>query len=629
MTLSLPNRPLFLIALLLTLMTSPLSAQCFRGGSSWCGNPDLIQTPDNPYLQLAELNVTRALDSNSAFWLTWGYTASESTRKGEATLRQKALDATDALVARELEEQLNLWALTESMESIYLWKKEGSAPAEQYAKWLSDLRPMVEQNYNMNEVGEYWESVASNTLHQSAVVLQLASILYDHDAYAQMAAKLITRARRMQAPGGSFNYMRQSGPTPLYYGFEVTFLGRYYMLTQDPQVAQSLKAMATFAQDVQANGMWDGASTPWWKHRWQVGGPMHGIEIAAGMSRDPIARALAQYRLPSQQPYYFSYIAMYFWDGTIPVGQLGQDILKYNTNYGGPHLRSNGWQVVMPGKAFVDTGIGASIVRSTDRYSFDGYLQTAAIDVVSPENMDKPYARPNGAYMVVPAEQVHAHRSIVGENWIASAMVFDPRMPYYGNAGAPPSNGHHTAQLWFADGKGLAGWLISWKDADAISAVPRGYINLGHQAVISGNGNITSGNLHLQVSGSDVQQITAIDEKQIWVHLSANDPSAIAADTPLGYGLTAWPDGENSRQIQRISHPTLLILKVQTQTDLWTTLLLNPSETEQQISIAPTGQTRIYRCKIQGPNGQYQQVESLETIAVRSGELVVIPGLSQ
>ena len=191
MTLSLPNRPLFLIALLLTLMTSPLSAQCFRGGSSWCGYPDLIQTPDNPYLQLAELNVTRALDSNSAFWLTWGYTASESTRKGEATLRQKALDATDALVARELEEQLNLWALTESLETIYLWKKDGSAPTAQYNKWLGDLQPFVEQNHDMNETGEYWESVASNTLHQSAVVLQVASILYDQPRYAELAAKLV------------------------------------------------------------------------------------------------------------------------------------------------------------------------------------------------------------------------------------------------------------------------------------------------------------------------------------------------------------------------------------------------------------------------------------------------------
>ncbi|MAX25458.1 MAG: hypothetical protein CMJ19_13240 [Phycisphaeraceae bacterium] len=336
---------LILPVCLLSSLTTMASAQCFRGGDSWCGNPDLIQPADNPYVQLAELNVTRGLESNNAFWLTWGYTAPESSRKGDANLKAKALAATDAIVARELEQKLNLWALTESLETIYLWKKDGSAPTAQYNKWLGDLQPFVEQNHDMNETGEYWESVASNTLHQSAVVLQVASILYDQPRYAELAAKLVVRARRMQTPGGAFHYMRQSGPTPLYFGFEVTFLGRYYMLTKDPLVAQSLKSMASFAHDVQANGMWDGSSTPWWKHRWEIGGPMHGVEIAAGMARDSVARALAEYRLLSQQPYYFSYIAMYFWDGTIPTGTLGNDLIKYNPNYGGPHLRHNGFQV--------------------------------------------------------------------------------------------------------------------------------------------------------------------------------------------------------------------------------------------------------------------------------------------
>jgi hypothetical protein len=617
------------IALLLVMMTSPLSAQCFRGGDSWCGNPDLIQPADNPYVKLAELNVTRALESNSAFWLTWGYSAAESSRKGDASLKAKALAATDAIVAKELEQKLNLWALTESLESIYLWKKEGSAPIAQYNKWLSDLKPFVEQNYQMNETGEFWESVASNTLHQSAVVLQLASILYNQQRYADMAAKLVVRARRMQTPGGAFHYIRHSGPTPLYYGFEVTFLGRYYMLTQDPLVAQSLKNMAHFAHDVQANGMWDGSSTPWWKHRWEVGGPMHGIEIAAGMSRDPIARALAEYRLTSAQPYYFSYISMYFWDGTIPTDTLGNDLIKYNSNYEGPHLRSNGWQVVMPGNGFVDTGIGASIVRNAERYRFDGYLQTAAIDVVSPDNVDKPYKRPNGAYMILPTEEMHQHRSIVGDDWIASAITFSPRMPYYGNAAAPPSKGHHNAQLWFANGKGLAGWMISWKDESAIKAVPRGYLSLGNQPVISTGNHINAGKLNLQVIGNQVTQIAAFNEKEIWVHLSDNNPASIPANTPLGYGLTAWPEGEQPVNLQRIDHDKLIILKVLNSDDTSVLLLYNPTDTAIEYTSKLTGESRAYRCHIQGATGQYQQQESLANITINSGQLVVIPGITQ
>jgi hypothetical protein len=605
-----------------------LKAQTFRGGDSWCGNPDLIQPAENPYVQLAELNVTRALESKHAFWLTWGYVAVESLRKGDATLRDKAMAAMDALVAKELEKKVNLWELTESMETLYLWKKDGTAPTERYTKWLADLAPMVQKNYDMNEKGEYWESVASNTLHQSAVVLKLASILYDKPVYADMAAKLIVKARLMQNDGGAFNYMRQSGPTPLYFGFEVTFLGRYYMLTHDPDVAKSLKKMALFAHDALSNGMWDAASTPWWKHVWHVGGPMHGIEIAAGMARDPIARALAAYRLPSQQPYTYSYVSMYFWDPTIPVGQLGGDLCKFNTNYGGPHLRSNGWQVVMPGKAYLDTAIGAAVVRGKERYAFDAYLETAAIDVVSPGNIDKPYARPNGAYMVVPAQQIDNHRGIVGENWIASAHMFEPRMPYYGNAGAPPSKGWHTAQVWFADNTALAGWMLCWKDDKAITAIPRGYLSLGNAPVISNDSHIAAGMLNLQVFGSSVHRITTFDTTHLWVDFAPDDPSAIAKGKWLGYGLAGWPDGEKTQQIARIDHASLLAVQVQQANGKWATLLLNPTSQTQSMTLASNSKTMVWRCQAQGENDSSKHSESLENMSVAAGELVVIPDMT-
>lgn len=588
----------------------------------WCGNPQKVQSPDNPYVQLAELNVTRALETNRAFWLTWGCTAPESTRRGDVAMCEKALAATDALVATELEKKLNLWALTESMETLYLWKKAGSAPAPRYARWLSELEPMVQMNYDMNEKGEYWESVASNTLHQSAVVLKLASILYDKPIYADMAAKLIVKARLMQSDGGAFNYMRQSGPTPLYFGFEVTFLGRYYMLTHDPEVEKSLKKMALFAHDALSNGMWDGSSTPWWKHVWHVGGPMHGIEIAAGVSRDPVARALAAYRLPSQQPYAFSYVSMYFWDPTIPVGKLGEDLCKFNTNYGGPHLRSSGWQVVMPGKAYLDTAIGAAVVRGKERYAFDAYLETAAIDIVSADNIDKPYARPNSAYLVVPAQQINNHRSILGENWIASGHVFEPRMPYYGNAGAPPSKGHHVAQVWFADRAGLAGWMITWKDGKAIEAIPRGYVSVGHEPVLASDGSITTGKMHMQVWGDMVHAVTGFDKTRLWVDFaSANHNSLLQ-----GYGLSAFPDGEKPLKISHLPHPSLLGIQVESTQGQWVTLLLNPTDQSQTIKLTDAGDVPVYRCATSDEHGQTSQKESLQQVHIAAGELVVIPG---
>lgn len=614
----------FIIISLLVSQPQQLFADGFRGGTSWCGNPDLIQPAENPYLQLAELNVTRALDSGNAFWLTWGYVAVESIRKGDTTLRDKALLATDALVAEELEKKLNLWELTESLETIYLWQKSGLAPSEQYAKWLSDIQPMVEKNYAMNEQGTYWESAAANTLHQSAVVLKLASILYSSPRYEQMASSCIEKTIPMLEAGGAFRYIRESGPTPLYYGFEVTFLGRYYMLTHDSAAGQRLAQMANYAHDALSNGMWDGASTPWWKHKWSLGGPMHGIEIAAGMARDPIARALAEYRLPLNQPYYYSYTAMYFWDSTIATGTLGLGLCKYNTNYGGPHIRKDGWQVVMPGKAFSDTGVGIAIVKSNERFAFDAYLETAAIDVVAEDNVDQPYKRPNGAYLVTPAEQIDGHRGLATCDWIASAWCFEPRMPYYGNATAPPSKGWHNAQVWFADKTGMAGWMISWKDASGIAAIPRGFLSVGHAPVMHANGRVDSGQLQMQVWGQDVTALSVFNQTQMWVDFAGHDPQQISVNQPMGYGLSAWPQGEDSREIAKIEHSTLLAFQVSTTDGQWTTLLLNPTSNTQSIELVAS-QAQVWRCKQQGESAGSMQSETLGNLSVESGELVVIP----
>ncbi|HEY3415379.1 MAG TPA: hypothetical protein VGM23_00725, partial [Armatimonadota bacterium] len=448
-------------------------------GTAWCGDPDAVQSKDNPYVKLAEHNVTRALMHPDAFWLVWGYAAPESARRGDAKLRERAVAEMAALVKRLEDKPSGYWDVLPALEAIRILKRYPDFSTALADEWLAKLKPSVQANYDTNAKEEEWMTVAPNALHQSAAILQLASQLYNEPRYTEMAHKLIRVTATYQEPDGAFRYIRNSGPVQVYYGFDSTFLGRYYQLSRDPLAKEMLVKLANYSRDVLANGLIESSSTPWWKHHWSTGGPLHGVEIVAGVSRDPLTRAVAEYRLAGGQPYYFAYYAMYCWDPTISKATLAPDLCRYNTNIAGPQIRVGSLQAVMPGKAYADTGIGCTVVTGKKPFAYDGYLETAALPVLG-KGVTDPYHRPDSLITASP-EELNTRASLVGPGWIASGWTFQPRQPFFGDATPPAARGWRLAQLWFADANGLGGWITATCQAKSpVLAGPRGYLSLGH-----------------------------------------------------------------------------------------------------------------------------------------------------
>ncbi|MAX23747.1 MAG: hypothetical protein CMJ19_04510 [Phycisphaeraceae bacterium] len=562
----------------------------FRGGSDWCGNPDAIQSVDNPYVKLAHANVQRARSQRpSAFWLTWGATAPESKFCNDAKLHEQAIELFDKEVAKAVEKQETFWSLTGNLECLRLWERAENPPAEKLAKWKADILPLAEKNYQLNVAKDSWTSVAPNTLHQSATILQLASLIYDQPKYAKCAKQLVDTAATLQNKDGAFNYIRQSGPSQVYYGFDATFLGRYYQLSRDEEAKERLIKLAGYSHDVLANGLMEASSAPWWKHHWGQGGPMHGVEIAAGLSRDPLTRSIARYRIEhGGQPYMFGYYAMYFWDPTIRSDvPLGSDILRYNTNIGGPQLRKDAWQVVMPGKAYADTNIGVTVVTGEERFGYQGYLSVAALPVLR-HGATSPHDRPK-SLITASTDAIANRRCVVGENWIASAWTFKPRQPFFANFPEPQPGDWQLAQLWFADEQGAAGWISVMADKDTDKALPRGYVAMGHDVVLdSANGRmVQSGALQVQVWGQQVTKIEpyTVKEKTRSFWIDVTDKQTHQAGDSYGYGLSVSQIGQAGHQasLETLAEG-ILAIKVQRAGQSDVTLAFNPTDSSLEIS---------------------------------------------
>lgn len=595
---------------------------------NWCGNPDVVQTPDNPYVKLAHTNVTRARTTRpNAFWLVWGATAPESRLRDDAKLREEALAAYQAAVDKSVEKKETFWSLLDNLESLRLWQRSENPPTEKIEQWLAALKPCVEANFAANAAQDSWTAVAPNTLHQSAAILQLGSLLYHETKYADMARQLVQTAATMQEADGAFRYIRQSGPSQVYYGFDATFLGRYYQLSRDPLAKEQLIKMASYSKDALANGLMEGASSPWWKHLWGSGGPIHGVEIAAGLARDPLTRTLAQYRLEhGGQPYMFSYYAMYFYDSTIQAdAKLGADLLRYNTNIGGPQLRVGPWQVVMPGKAYADTNVGVSYVTGELPMQYEGYLSVAALPVLR-GGATGAYDRPN-ALITAGTDTLDARRCVVGEDWIASAWNFKPRQPFFANADEPQPGDWELGQVWFADKDGMAGWISVTATTDTDKALPRGYLSLGHDIALSEGSTHTfeSGSLRAQVFGKQLLSMQTIETKgktnNLWIDLCNPTQQSHKAGDRFGYGLAIAPTGQALYTIQSQQQPDgLMQVAITRPGKSAVQMIYNP--TANPITVANTASS-CWRST--NPQGGKRSTDSQNTLQVAGGELIVLP----
>lgn len=515
--------------------------------ATWIGDPNAVLSPDNPYLGVAEGLVTAILDglakdppvlpdANGTFWLAWAASAPESTRRNNADVVQKALDFTETLTTKV---NTWFWDILPALECVRLLRDAGHATAAQVSTWLGRLEPWVQGNYDTNAKGTDWWCFAPNTLHQSATILELGHQMIGNAAWSTMAASLIGRTEPTQRADGAFPYIRQSGPTSVYYGFDSTFLGRYYQLTQSAKARAMLVKLAEWSHDVLKNGLIEGSSAPWWKHVWNTDGPFHGPDIPAGVAGHALSRSVGQYRITQKQRFYYTYVPMYFWDGSLSsTVELGANLTRNNSNIGGPQMRRSSWQVVMPGRAYADTAIGATVATGATKFGWQGYLEVAALPVLSSPEGD-PYAG-NGSLLVLAAEETGLRSAMVTNEVIAVGATFQPRYPFHGDAVAPAPQGWALDQAWIATSQFLAGWMVVRATATKDSGGgPRGLVKLGHTVteVQPDLRQFRSGDLRGRVHGSQVGGIVPT-ARSVSVDLVGAGGRRYTDGERFGYGLS-------------------------------------------------------------------------------------------
>ena len=330
-------------------------------------------SPDNPYLKMSKHALARAMHmadekkkKGEAFWLTWGYVAPESKLRGNKKLKERALFFTNATLEKLAAKPSGYWSLIPALKTIEFWMDSKEIDDKQIKNWLKQLRPSVESCYN-GQNGDSWLVIAPNVLHQAAAGLELAAHVYgkvypDDKAlplWRAQALKCVKKAETQQLPGGAFSYIRSSGPDPCYYNFDSNFLGIYYLLTGNEQVKRSLVKMSGWSKSATTCGWLTAFSSPWWKHTWGTGGPYFAPEIIASLSKDPLTRGVMNVRLQASQPYYFTYYAMYFYDGSVNPMAIS-DRCEFDENANGGAMRRGGYDVVMPFRSWCDSTCGAS-----------------------------------------------------------------------------------------------------------------------------------------------------------------------------------------------------------------------------------------------------------------------------
>lgn len=539
---------------------------------AWVGDPTIAQPANNPYVGKSNTNASNsiALDNlnpapvrnvDQVFWLVWAYAAPESSRHGEAAIRTRAVEEVDRISQLVTD---GFWDILPALECVRLLRNDPAIPASQITTWLTRLRPAVQSNYDMNQANTEWMCFSPNTLHQSAAILQLASTLYNESSWTTMASSLVTKASAYQEANGVFRYSRGSGPAHLYFGFDATFLGRYYQLTQSTVAKNALTKMAGWADNILKNGLPEGSSAPWWKHQWAYTGAIYGMEVVAGVSQNSLARKVAQANLAQTLPYYYLYVAMYFWDPSITQAPaLGADITRNDSNIGGPHFRRGAWQVVMLGKAYADTNIGLTVASGQSMFSFEGILKVAALPVMMLNKTD-PYA--GASALIVSADGDAGHRAaLVNNSYIAIGSSCSPRYAYTSAATTPAAQAWTLTQVWYGDGQVLAGWIMVRATANSVTINgPRGLVRVGHAAQISSTDPkaFTSGNLVLKAWGTQVQSLQTATQSEffaegtnhhVWLNLSGVSQRVYLEGQQFGYGLSVVQSGASAPQVQLVS----------------------------------------------------------------------------
>jgi hypothetical protein len=342
-----------------------------------------------------------------AFWLAWGYTASQSRECGNAKLLDKCERLWDGIAAKYTSgapfPDGGFWGHLQLLESLRFLSTVKAVDPARLAAWKSAMHPEIEKELasygHVNK--DNWASAAAkqypNADAQYAAVMYAAYLVYGDDRYKASASEFVQAMDKFLRPPGAWLYYLSSTPIPLYHGFEVTFLGRYYQLSHDESAADQLRRTAKFYPYTFApENTVEYSSAPWWKQGWNpVGGPYHAVELVAWVSGDPYNRWFADLRAKQFEPYYWVVYYGEAWDAAQakPVAPLPfpDRYVVEDKSVDGLRGRFGAFSWVgARGKNTISFG-GAMLANAAMPLGYDGYVQFAHLGIRVPGTDGKPY----------------------------------------------------------------------------------------------------------------------------------------------------------------------------------------------------------------------------------------------
>jgi hypothetical protein len=279
------------------------------------------------------------------------------------------------------------------------------------------------------------------------------------------------------APLGAWRYFQGSVPVPLYHGFELLFLGRYYQLSRDPAAAEQIaKTKDYYPYVFTPQNTVEYSSAVWWKQGWDpAGGAMHGAEFAAWLCGDGRNRLFADRRARIYQPYYWTVFCGEAWDEglakqPVPEPMPNRFIVEDRSIVG---FRGRfGLFSFVGGRGKAIMSFGGCMVDAVGDYG--GYLQVARLGITVPGAADKPYFEALRA-VAVPDEPVAGSQQI-GQDFAALTARFIPRMQLAPDA---PYDDWQTTEEWLFTPQGVVAMFEAKALKDRPSGCPEGLVRLG------------------------------------------------------------------------------------------------------------------------------------------------------
>jgi hypothetical protein len=267
-------------------------------------------------------------------------------------------------------------------------------------------------------------------------------------------------------------------PSPLYHGFEIVFLGRYYQLSRDPLSAELIRKTQDYYPLVYSSPTAvEYSSAPWWKQGWDaLGGPFHAPEFAAWLCEDGANRWFADARAGTYQPFYWTVYCAEAWDaGTSNRARPmppSRSFLVEDKSIAGLRGANGAFSFVgSRGQSVMSFG-GCMVGAVGDGYG--GYLQVARLGITVPGDADKPYYQCLRA-VATPAASVAGSQQI-DRNFAALTARFVPRAQF-----APLAlfDDWESRETWLFTPDGVVAIFEATSLCDDPQGWPEGFIRLG------------------------------------------------------------------------------------------------------------------------------------------------------